>query len=111
MASNARRFAFYVAIGATVVMILFPPFSISTWGGSATEYGFIFTGPSGVGQAMGAAGAIGGKQGQDMMRDMVHYSPDFVRLLIQLVVVWATYLAAAKTVLRPTTRPMNGQAG
>ena len=104
MVSNARRLALYVAIGATVLMVLFPPFSISTWGGSATQYGFIFTGPPSVGQAMGAATAFGGKQGQDMMRDMVHYSPDIVRLLIQFVVVWGGYLAAANTVLRPAVR-------
>jgi hypothetical protein len=110
MRKEARRFALMVAAAATVAMVLFPPFSVSTMTGGGVEYGFLLSGPPSVRQAVEAAAAIGGREGQDMARDMVQFSLDAARLLLQLGLLWTLLLAALKTVLKPASRDATGPA-
>jgi len=98
MKTQFRRFAIYVAVAVTLLMVLFPPFVVA---GHVVEYGFVLSGPPTAQQAAATADMFGGGQMTQMAHNMVPYSLDVVRLLIQLVVLWGLYFAAARTVMKP----------
>jgi hypothetical protein len=97
MKTQLRRFALYAAIGVTILMVMFPPFVVA---GRLVEYGFVLSGPPTARQAAATAAMFGGGQMTQMAHDIMPYSIDVARLLIQLVVVWGTYFAAARTVMK-----------
>ena len=94
MTTQFRRFAFYLAIALTVLMVMFPPFVVA---GQLVEYGFVLSGPPTAQQAAATAAMFGGAQ---MAHEMVPYSLDVVRLLVQLILLWGFYVAAARTVMK-----------
>lgn len=103
MPENSRKLCFHVAVGLTVLMIMFPPFTLSLGGfrgGSFDEYGFLLSGPPTARQALGAAAAFGGADAVRMAGDAMPYRLDFVRLMIQVAVVWGVYVALKRTVLK-----------
>ncbi len=97
MKTQFRRFALYVAIAVALMMVLFPPFVVA---GQVVEYGFVLSGPPTAQQAAAMAASFGGGQMTQIVSNMVPYSVDIVRPLIQLVVLWGLYLAAAPTVMK-----------
>ena len=100
MVHNTRRLALLIALGLTGLIVLFPPFSVGMMGMSQVEYGFLFTGPASVRNANAAMQGLLGPQGASAQGGMLDVSLDAGRLLVQLVVVWALYLAVRMTVLR-----------
>lgn len=103
MPENTRKLCFYIAIGLTALMIMFPPFTLSVGGfqGAAfDEYGFLLSGPPTARQALGAAAAFGGADAVRMAGDAMPYRLDLVRLMIQVAVVWGFYVALIRTVLK-----------
>ncbi len=97
MRDQWRRLLFLLAIGLTILLVSFPPFSVN---GGPDEYAFALSAPPSARQAYEAAWALGGQQGGDMVGEVIHYSIDVLRLLIQLAVVWSTYLALRQTVMK-----------
>jgi len=92
-----RQFALYLASVLTVLMVIFPPFVVA---GQLVEYGFLLSGPPTARRAAATVAMFGGAQMTQMAHDMVPYSIDVVRLLIQLVLLWGLYFAAARTVMK-----------
>ncbi len=96
---NTRKLAFCLALGLSVIIVLYPPFTICSFGASLVEYGFLFTGPATVRNAAGVAREMLGPQAGAAATGLT-YSLDIVRLLIELAVVWAIYVTLLRTVLR-----------
>ena len=101
MPANARKLALYLATGLSLLMIFFPPFTVVAYGAPMTQYGFLFSGPAAINQAMGTATVFGGPEGARMMGHMVNYHLDWLRLSVQLAIVWGLYVALLHTVLKP----------
>lgn len=97
MQTPARRLAFRLNAGMTILIILFPPFIFSIGGlGAQTEYDFLLTGsPS----AARAAARFGSDPAMSQMKTMFKSTLDIVRLAVELAVVWGVYLALTMTVL------------
>ena len=95
MQNDRRQLALYLALGATVVELLYPPFSYGIGGiGQAMQYGFLMSGPP----AAAAARAMGGTD--SAASDLISYSIDTPVLLLELALVWGLYAALLMTVLR-----------
>ena len=99
MLTQWSRLSLYTAIGLTTLAILFPPFNII---GGLDEYGFILSGPPSFNAAIGQANAMFGTDAH-RFTGAIHFSIDFVRLFIELAMIWGIYLVLKKTVLKPAT--------
>ena len=97
MQTQWSRLSLYAAIGLTVLAILFPPFNLI---GGIDEYGFILSGPPSVNAALSQANAMFGADAR-RFTGTVHVSIDFVRLVVELAVIWGIYFALKRTVLKP----------
>ncbi len=97
MQTQWSRLALYAAVALTLLAILFPPFNII---GGLDEYGFILSGPPGFSEALNQASRMLGPDARRMAGGM-HFSIDFVRLLIELAAIWGIYFALRRTVLKP----------
>ncbi len=97
MLTQWSRLSLYAATGLTLLAILFPPFSII---GGLDEYGFILSGPPSVNAAIGQANAMFGTDAH-RFTDPIHFSIDFVRLFVELALIWGVYIALKRTVLKP----------
>ena len=96
MQTDARKLATYLVIVATLAILLFPPFDYGVdFGGSATEYGFLLSGPPSLQGVLSATGEEG-----SIARSMYHYTIDVPRIALELVVAWSTYAAVVTTVLK-----------
>ncbi len=91
----------FAAIAATVLSILFPPFTVSAnvFGSKqeATSYAFIFTGPEGVREAkkqLDGMNSFFGSKGPKMME--VKSSIAFFTLLMQIAAIWGVYFALTR---------------
>ena len=97
MQTQWNRLALYAAVALTLIAILFPPFNIF---GALDEYGFILSGPPGFSEALNQTSQMLGPDARRMTGG-VHFSIDFVRLFIELAVIWGIYFALKRTVLKP----------
>ena len=97
MQTQWTRLSFYIALGLTALAILFPPFSVMS---GPDEYGFLLSGPPSVNAAVAQAHALMGADA-GMMTSRIHYTIDFVRLIVELAVIWGAYIALKRTVLKP----------
>jgi hypothetical protein len=89
MNQKIRRFALYMAIGLTIVAILYPPFDVSNIGVGGDEYGLVFYGPP------------TGRQAQEFFGSKaLPYSIDIARLVFEFVAIWGVYLALRLTILK-----------
>ena len=99
MLDNTRKLALYSVLGLSVIIVLYPPFVIRSFGASIVEYGFLFTGPATVRNAAGMAKEMFGPQAGATATGL-SYSLDIIRLFFELAVLWAIYLTLLRTVLR-----------
>ena len=100
MQNDRRRLALYLALGATLMALLYPPFSYGIGGiGEAMQYGFVLSGPPAAEAARAMAGT------DSPASDLISYSIDTPLLLLELALVWGLYAALLMTVLR---RPSPG---
>lgn len=97
---NTRRLALLIALGLTILVVLFPPFSVGSMGMSQVEYGFLFTGPASARNARAAMQSLLGSQAAAAQGDLFSVSISAGRLLVELLIVWALYAAVRMTVLR-----------
>ena len=95
MQNDRRRLALYLALGATLLALIYPPFSYGIGGlCEAMQYGFLFSGPPAVAAAQAMAGA------GNPISDIIRYSIDTPVLLLELALVWGLCAALLATVLR-----------
>ncbi len=98
MNNGAWWLALYLALGATLAILVYPPFLYGFGGINPTmQYGFVLSGPP-------AAVAAREMAGPDMRGStIVSYAIYVPVLILELAFVWGIYGALIATVLKPSS--------